>query len=263
MFSLARALRPLRLAAIWSVAICSGRDLLATPVSIYEEPSSLTASIYARGSNPPRLLFKFRRAASVSGSTVHVLREYLYPDGRVAAREQVLYDGNKLQSYELDELQTDSFGLVRLHEDPKNPGKLQASFDYGKDLRHRTHARSSTETVTPGVLVNDMIGVFLSANYDRLEQGQKVNCRYIVVSRRETVGLSFSKQSDTTYQGHEAITLKLQPTSPLISVLVDPLYFIVDKAPPHHVLQYTGRTTPKINEGGHWKDLDVMTVFDW
>ena len=263
MFSPLVALRQLTLAALCCLGMWSGHDVLGFPVSVYEQPSSLTASIYANGSNPARLLFKFRRTSSISGSKVHVLREYTYPDGRVAAREQVIYDGDRLESYELQELQTDSFGLVTLHDDPKSPGKRQARFEYNKDLTHGTHGRTSTETVSSGALVNDMIGAFLSSNFERIDRGQKVSCRYIVVSRRETVGLSFSKESDTTYEGRPAITLKLQPTSRLISVLVDPLYFVVDKAPPHHVLQYTGRTTPKFNEGDHWKDLDAVTVFDW
>jgi hypothetical protein len=29
------------------------------------------------------------------------------------------------------------------------------------------------------------------------------------------------------------------------------------------VLQYVGRTTPKLKEGNKWKELDALTVFDW
>jgi hypothetical protein len=32
---------------------------------------------------------------------------------------------------------------------------------------------------------------------------------------------------------------------------------------PHRVREYTGRTTPKIQVKGKWKDLDATTVFDW
>jgi hypothetical protein len=37
----------------------------------------------------------------------------------------------------------------------------------------------------------------------------------------------------------------------------------MQKDPPHHVLQYVGRTTPKVEVAGKWKDLDAVTVFDW
>ncbi|HZR17937.1 MAG TPA: hypothetical protein VFE51_11480 [Verrucomicrobiae bacterium] len=223
----------------------------------------MNASIYARKSDPPRLLFTFRRTASRSGSIIHVLREYFYPDGRTAARERVVYEGNSLKSYELEELQTGSSGTVSVSDDPRDRGHLQVTFEYSKDSSHRGHKRVVTEPANSEPLVNDMMGAFLSANYDAIARGIKVSCRYIVVSRKEIVGLSFSKQGETTYHNREALILKLQPTNPLISVLVDPLYFIVEKAPPHRVLEYTGRTTPKINEGNRWKDLDALTVFDW
>jgi hypothetical protein len=48
-----------------------------------------------------------------------------------------------------------------------------------------------------------------------------------------------------------------------LATLVDPLYFTLEKAPPHRVLRYAGRTTPKTQVGGKWKDLDAVTVFDW
>jgi hypothetical protein len=55
----------------------------------------------------------------------------------------------------------------------------------------------------------------------------------------------------------------MEPTSPVISALVDPIHFTMQKAPPHRILQYVGRTTPKIQAGGKWRDLDAVTVFDW
>jgi hypothetical protein len=37
----------------------------------------------------------------------------------------------------------------------------------------------------------------------------------------------------------------------------------MEKNGQHRVLQYTGRTTPKIKFKSGWKDLDAVTVFDW
>jgi hypothetical protein len=59
------------------------------------------------------------------------------------------------------------------------------------------------------------------------------------------------------------VILKMRPTNPFFATLVNPFYFTVELAPPHRVLQYVGRTTPKIREGNRWKDLDAVTVFDW
>jgi hypothetical protein len=85
----------------------------------------------------------------------------------------------------------------------------------------------------------------------------------IVVPRRETVGFTFLKQSETTWRGQEVVTVRMEATSAILGALVDPLFFTIQKAPPHRVLQYVGRTTPKIRAGGKWKDLDAVTVFDW
>lgn len=244
-------------------AIGNSQALAETPVCVYEQPELLTASIYARNSEPPKLLFRFRRNASRSGSTTIVLREYSYPDGRLAARERVRYEGNTLESYELEELQIGTSGTVTVNEASRDSGRISLAFTYGREADHKSHARTSTEKPGAEVLVNDMMGAFVSTNYARLERGAKLTCRYIVVSRRETVGLSFEKQSETTYHGCPVIILRVQPTSPLISILVSPLYFTVEKAPPHRVLQYIGLTTPKIGFDNHWKDLEGVTVFDW
>jgi hypothetical protein len=220
----------------------------------------LTGSIYARDTSPPKLLYKFRRTASRSGSQTIVLREYTYPDGKLAAREHLVYEGPSLRSYRLDELQTESRGLAILSPDPRDPSRTLLNIEWTKD-GGSPHSR--TEVLTSGALVNDMMGEFISSNFERVQAGAKVNFRYIVVSRKETVGLSLSKDGETTWNGQAAITLKLQPTSRIISALVDPLYFTVEKAAPHRVFQYVGLTTPKGGSPGHWKDLAAVTVFDW
>jgi hypothetical protein len=244
----------------WTMISASGDEAVAqSSVSIYEGPPVLTASIYAR--NSAKLLFKFKRTVSCSGAKVSVMREYSYPDGRLAAREQVAYEGNVLRSYRLEELQIGSSGVATLGRDPRDPAKTLVNVEYSKDTGSRARARN--ETTESGVLVNDMVGAFIASNYERLQNGAKVNCRYLVISRRETVGLSFIKERETSWHGRDVIVLRMQPTSRLISVLVDPLYFVVEKASPHRVLQYVGLTTPKVGESGHWKDLEATTVFDW
>jgi len=55
----------------------------------------------------------------------------------------------------------------------------------------------------------------------------------------------------------------MEASSSFVRMKVDPLLFTLEKAPPHRVLRYTGRTTPKTQVGGKGKDLDAVTVFDW
>jgi len=229
----------------------------------YEEPTLLTATIYAKDSGRKQALFKFKRVATRSGSKLSVVREYTYPDGKPAARERLTYDGDNLTSYALDELQNGAAGSVKVRRDPANPAKGTLLFDYNKDLASGGKPKTSTEALRNDTLTSDMVATFLVDHWGELAKGEKVKCRYIVVPRRETVGFTFTRESETTAQGRAVLSIKMEATSPIIAALVDPLYFTVEKAGPHHILQYVGRVTPKARRGTNWEDLDGRIVFDW
>jgi hypothetical protein len=227
----------------------------------YEEPVLLTGTIYSKDAK--QVLFKFRRAATRAGSKLSVLREYTYPDGKPAARERVTYDGDNLTSYALEELQIGAAGSVTVRREPGNPAKGTLVFEYTKDAASGSKPKTSTEPLRDATLVSDTVAPFLCDHWAELARGAKVRCRYVVVPRRETVGFTFVKDGETTYQGRQAVILRMEPTSLIISQLVDPLYFTIGEEAPHRVFQILGRVTPKIQVGDTWEDLDALTVFDW
>jgi len=226
----------------------------------YEEPKSLTAAIYERGSQPQRLLFRFKRQATRSGSTIRVVRDFTYPDGKVGAREEAVYEGNSLVSFVLRELQTGAVGSAKIR---RSSGQTEGTilFEYAKNPD--SAARTRSEPLRDDPLIGDMVGPFLAEHWEALMRGEKAKCRYIVVSRMETVGFSFVKAAGTAGRNSGAVSIKMEPTSRIIAAIVAPLYFSMEKAPPHRVLQYNGRTAPKLNVRGKWEDLDAVTVFDW
>lgn len=226
----------------------------------YEQPVSLTGTIYSSDPENKQVLFKFKREATRSGSRLQVVRQYSYPDGKLAAEERVEYDGNDLVSFELKELQVGADGWARLDR-TSAPGTIR--FEYATDTRPNSVAKKSSESLQPDTLVGDMVGPFLARHWDELVTGRDVKCRYIAVARRETVGFTFTKTSETTSGGHPAIVVKMAPTSRIIRAIVDPLFFTIQTESPHHITQYAGRTTPKLKVGSKWKDLDALTVFDW
>jgi hypothetical protein len=230
-------------------------------VSKYAEPKSLAGTIYS--SDHKAVLFKFSRRLTGSGARLEALREYTYSDGKLAAREHVVYNGDDLHSYQLEELQTGGYGRATVKPDPRAPGKKVLEFEYSKDSASRATPRRSAETLRNDTLNNDMVGPFLAAHWDALMKGEEVKCRFIVLSRRETVGFKFTKESESQWQGKPIVILRMEPTSPLIRPLVDALHFKIEKEGAHHVLEYSGRTTPKIKSGNKWEDLDAVTVFDW
>src|SRR5258708_18343303 len=245
----------------------SGWILLAAAAQIqagvelrYEEPKYLTGEIYDTGPETKKLRFKFKRVATRSGSTLNVERDYTYPDGKLAVQERAVYQGNDLEFYELKEPQIGAEGSARIQRIPGNPAKRSVEFQYRPEPGGAPKTR--TEALAENTLIGDMVGPFLASHWDALSRGEKVKCRYIVVPRRETVGFTFIKVAEGSQQGRQVSIVKMEASSPLVGTLVDPLFFTLDSSPSHHVLEYTGRTTPKIQVRGKWKDLDAVTVFD-
>lgn len=227
----------------------------------YEEPRSLSGSIYAKGADGEEPLFRFRRHAHRSGDKLVVDREYLYPDGRPAAEEKAVYEGDSLVSYVLNEVQIGALGSLEIHYTSRQPPKGTVEFTYraepgGKVKTHR-------ENLAPDTLTADMVGPFLLAHWQALAEGQSVRCRYLVIPRRETVGFTFTRAGESVWRGRPVVLVRMEVTSPLLSPLVKPLIFTIEQAPPHRVLQYTGRTTPRLKTDGKWKDFDAVTIFDW
>ncbi len=256
-------LRVLVLAALLSTATTyrsAGGAQTADLRLTYEEPKELSGRIFARDSNENKLLFFFKRRATRSGNTLNVEREYQYPDGKPAAREQVIYQGNNLALYRLAELQIGATGSAKIRHDQEHPTKAAIDFEYtvkgGKP-------KARTESLRDDTLIDDMVGPFLMAHWEQLQRGEKVKCRYIVVPRLETVGFVFRKDSESLWHNRKVVIVKMQPSSRIIAALVEPLFFTIESTPPHRVLQYIGRTTPKIEAGGKWRDLDATTLFDW
>ena len=240
----------------------------------YEEPNTLTATIYSL--DRKTVLFKFSRHLTRSGTNLEAIRKYNCPDGKLAARERVIYHGDGFRLYELDELQTGGFGCAEVKPD-SGPQSQRLYFEFAKDSNSRTNPSQDSETLQKNTLNNDMVGPFLASNWDALMKGQEVKCRFMVIPRKETVGFRFVKESESQWQGMPQsagtnraatrpvpiIIVRMEPTSPVIRTLVDPLHFKIEKDGAHRVLEYSGRTTPKIKSGNKWSNLDAVTVFDW
>jgi hypothetical protein len=253
------------LAVTWPTA--ANEHALFTPAPLkwaelnLEHPQYLSGTLYAEEPTDPKVLFKFRRVAHRSGATLTVQNEFSYPDGKLAVRERVVYEGDTLVSYALEELQLGAVGSASLRRSPENPSKGSIEFTYAREAGGR--AKTRTEGLAENTLIADMVGPFLTSHWKALGRGEKVKCHFIVVPRQQTVGFTFVKDSESTWQGLETMVIRMEASSPFVAALVDPMFFTIEKAPPHRVLQYAGRTTPKIQAGGKWKDLDAVMVFDW
>jgi hypothetical protein len=225
------------------------------PSSDYFEPERLIGSIYEKEGG--RLLFTFLRSATRTNDAIHVLREFRNADGSLAARERVVYEQGRLARFELDELQIGASGRATIELLPDKQRRIDFQYTTDNKVRHKV------ETTREEALISDSLPVFLANHFDELNRGAVVKFRYLVVPRLETIGFKFSRESPAEFHGKKVVRIKMEPTSWVIAQVVDPLMFTVESEPPHRVLQYWGRTTPKAQNGQSWRDLDALSVFNW
>lgn len=233
----------------------------ATPEAYdYAEPRLLTGTLYEIGSERKKVLYTFRRIATLSNSTVHIERQFLGTNGSVAAVEKVVYQSNQLVSYRMQEFQAQVSGAVRIEPDPKNPARQQIFISYGPGL---TPPKSKAQNLPPDTVFDDTVYPFMMAHWDVLMRGDPVKFRFVSLEWERTFAFRLAKTAASVRNGRTVEEIRMEPASALVAHLVNPLVFIVEKDSPNHILFYTGRTTPRIRKGKAWKYLDAETVFDW
>lgn len=226
----------------------------------YAEPRVLTATLYEMGSDRKKILFTFKRTATRVGDTVNVERQFVRPDGSVAAVENARYDGDRLVSFQMKEFQAKVSGAVEIAPDPKKPGQSQLTICYGSGLEPK---KGDTQKLQPDTVVDDTVYPYMLMHWDALMQGDSVKFRFVSLEWERTFMFRFVKTGETQMNGRTVEQIKMEPTNYFVARLVDPLIFNVEKDAPHHIVSYIGRTTPRVKKGNSWKYLDAETVFDW
>ena len=230
----------------------------AEPAVDYEQPNRFAGTVYEMASGTNKVLFTFLRTATRSNDTIHVVRDFSYPNGALAAREIAVFKGPRLISFQLDERQTGARGSSTIAGFGAADPKLL--FDW---VEPNGKKKTDSEDLKPDTLIGDMLPYFIVQHWKELAGGQAVNFRFIASFRLETVGFKLVKDADVTWRGKPAVRLRMEPSSVIIRQIVDPLYFTVERDGAHRVLEYAGRTTPKLRDGSKWKDLDARTIYDW
>lgn len=251
--------------ALGGLIIPAGRAADAMPALTnapfdYAEPQLLTATLYEMGSDRKKALFTFRRTATRSNDVVRVERQFLLPDGSVAAVENAVYNGDRLVSFQMKEFQAKVSGAVEITPDPKKPTQCKLLINYGSGLEPQ---KGDAQNLQPDTVVDDTVYPFMLMHWDALMRGEAVKFRFVSLEWERTFMFRFVKTGETTINGSTVARIKMEPTNLFVSRLVDPLIFNVEKAAPHRIISYIGRTTPRVKKGSSWKYLDAETVFDW
>jgi hypothetical protein len=236
----------------------------APPASLesfdYAEPKLFTGTLYEIGSGQKKMLHTFRRTATRSGSTVHVEREFLGTNGSVTAVEIVIYESGRLVSFQMQEFQAQVSGSIQIAPDPKNPQRQLLFIGYARGLNP---PKGDAQNLQPDTLTDDTIYPFMMLHWDDLMRGDAVKFRFISLEHERTFLFRLVKTGESVQKGRTVEQIRMEPTSLFVARFVNPLNFIVEKDSPHHILSYTGRTTPRVKKGKAWKYLDAETVFDW
>ena len=222
-------------------------------------PARVTGTLYEIGSNRHTILYRFVRTARRSGSTVRVQRQFTTPDGTVAAAETVLYQSNRLVAYEMKEFQANLSGSVWIEPDPAKSGQPNILIGYGKSL---APPRGDPQPLKPDTLIDDDLYPFMLVHWNELMRGEPVKFRFVSIEWKRTFNFQLVKTGEAVVDGHPCEQITMNPSGLLLAQVVNPLVFTVEKAAPHMLLSYIGRTTPRVKKGDDWKYLDAETVFD-
>src|ERR1035438_8897352 len=158
------------------------------------------------------------------------------------------------------EFQAQVSGAVRIAPDPDDPARQKLIISYGRGL---TPPKGDTEILPPDTVIDDTLYPFMMAHWDDLTRGDTVKFHFVSLEHERTFVFRLVKTGESALNGRMMEQIKMEPVSLIISHLVDPLMFTVEKDGAHRMLSYIGRTTPRVQKGKAWKYLDAETVFNW
>lgn len=227
----------------------------------YAQPALLTGIVYEAGSGHKKVLFKFQRVATRSGSTVHVERKFLLPDGAAAATENIVYESGQMVSCEMKELQADLWGSILIKGDSHKPARQKIIISHGRG--GDTKKPGTSDDLSRDTLIDDTIYPFIVAHWDDLMRDGSVKFRFVSLEWEKTFGFKLSKSDESFRDRTQVVTIKMESTNLLVARFMNPVYFTLEKNDPHRIVEYLGRTTPRVKNGKSWKYLDADTVFDW
>ena len=232
------------------VLIFASAVFMAEP-SIAEFKTTVKGTIYPKDESPLKtVLFTFERSEETKDGKTIVHRNYKDASGKIAIKEVLTYENGRVVELVLEQIQLSEKGRFYLKDG-------RAHFEYKKN----GEKDEDDEKYKDNLLVSDEVVPYLRKNWSKLLEGNDVDIRYVVLDRKETVGFTFKLEKKTTWEGKEAILIKMSPSSIFIKALVKPLFFtmtIGDK----QLQRLDGRTTPKIKTNNEWKDLDAVTLYD-
>lgn len=189
--------------------------------------------------------------------TCEVRREYTadsmnfsahYKDlqGNIVVEEKGQITSGNIVRYEIQRKQTNDNGVIEVQD-------KKIIFKYFDGKSQKT---DKSEPLQPDTLVSANLIPFLQGHFAKIMAKEDVKFKYAVWYRQETVGFKFAYEKE---EGNSVI-VRMTPTNMLYRSLVDPIFITLDKTT-HNATEYKGRTVPKIEVDGKWKDFDSLVTY--
>ena len=241
----------------------STNEAPASPTIDLASPAVMTGTLYEIGSNRKTVLFKYRREATRTGQLIRVEISYTLPDGSVACREHIQYQEDRLLDYQMEDLRARALGTIKIEPDPGKPKKERVFLEYHQGDPNEAKSQKKSEVLQPNMVISDTVYPFILTHWDELQQGTAVKFHFICLDPATTFNFRLTREPDGSAPDQTVVKIKMEPTNLIIAHWVRPIIFTVEKAAPHRVFSYIGRTTPRTKVGGAWKGVEAEAVFDW
>lgn len=190
-------------------------------------------------------MFTFTSERTFDKETMRYTATFKNLQGEVVAQETAVVTGGTLVKYEVERSTSKEKGIVEVKD-----GKIHFSYtEKGK-------TSTSKEKLKEDTLVSAMLVPFLTSRLNDLMAGNDVAFRYAVWFRKEVIGFHFSL--DKT-EGQNVV-VKMVPSNFLYRSLVKPIYFTIDKTT-KKVVSIKGRSLPKVQVDGSWRDFDGFSKY--
>jgi len=227
--------------------------LLFSLMSLNARADEFTARIFSIGkmSDAPLYSQKVESKALEDGTT-QVTSVFTDPNGQTLMREKAVINGTTFISQEIENVVEKKIYTAEL-KDQKITFQT-FSFENGEKKPVSTHSEKIRGNFMTGAIAEN----FIRENWNDLMNDKRINIRFAVFEREETIGFSLRKKAEADVDGKPAVVIQMRPTSLFVSMAVAPMEISVDKNS-KAIIHFKGRTPLKIDKD---KALEADIVFD-
>lgn len=219
--------------------------------AVSAESKDSTGKVYAAGSNKTKLLYNYVRHEEHNASGQFILKaQFTDLSGTVIFSEELIAQEYRPVKYSYTQNDIQESGSAEVQN-----GRIL--YSYTRDGKTRTADDKNSDSF----VVGPTIFPFIAAHWPALLGGASLEMRVGVMDRRETITFNMTKIGEFEKEGKPYVRLSMKASNPFIGMLVDPIFFIVEKDT-GKTRETEGTNLIRVNRNGHLDNLSANMVFD-